>query len=133
MSVFLLNKVSKNREISQKIKQYPENQSYFYYQNSICGISTFWENSVHPVALYFSAYISTQLKPENQCKIFEYILASIETIAITTLKQNKLAEVCRNSIYYSVIEAGPKYIYFGSMYVLGDLLTMGFHDFTLKN
>lgn len=58
---------------------------------------------------------------------------NIETIAITTLKQNKLAEVCRNSIYYSVIEAGPKYIYFGSMYVLGDLLTMGFHEFTLKD
>lgn len=88
MSVFLLNKVSKNREISQKIKQYPENQSYFYYQNSICGISTFWENSVHPVALYFSAYISTQLKPENQCKIFEDILTSIETIAKKKHKKN---------------------------------------------
>lgn len=93
MSVILLNKVSKKREISRKIKQYSENQSYFYYQDSICGISTFWENSVHPVSLYFSAYISPQLKPESQRKIFEDILTSIETIA---KKKHKKNIICRD-------------------------------------
>lgn len=88
MPINLLNNVSKKREISRRIDQYPENQTYFYYQDSICGISTFWENPIHPVALYFSAYISPQLKPEDQCKVFEKILTPIETLAKKKRKEN---------------------------------------------
>jgi len=69
--------------------------------------------------------------------IKQAVIQGIVTLSFTPFKQNALAEMCRYNLYYSVVEKKVSNIkdveiFFTGLYVLNDLLVMGFSDY-LKN
>lgn len=65
------------------------------------------------------------------------VIHGISTVSFTPFNQNSLAEMCRYNLYYSVVEKKVSNvkdveIFFTGLYVLNDLLVMGYSDY-LKN
>ncbi|MDV7694571.1 MurR/RpiR family transcriptional regulator [Pediococcus parvulus] len=65
------------------------------------------------------------------------VVRGISTLSFTPFKQNALAEMCKYNLYYSVVEKKVSdiknvEIFFTGLYVLNDLLVMGYSDY-LKN
>ncbi|GEL15581.1 MurR/RpiR family transcriptional regulator [Pediococcus cellicola] len=65
------------------------------------------------------------------------VIRNITTLSFTPFKQNSLAEMCKFNLYYSVVEKKVSNlknveIFFTGLYVLNDLLVMGYSDW-LKN
>ncbi len=65
-------------------------------------------------------------------------IRGIITVSFTSISQNKLAETADYSLYYSIINKKVPYperdgIFFTSLFVLNDLLIMGYADYLRRN
>lgn len=65
-------------------------------------------------------------------------IRGIVTLSFTSISQNKLAEAAQYSLYYNVVNKQVSYpsrneSFFTGLYVLNDLLTMGYADYRKKH